>query len=122
MLLGLWKATTVLGYSTILLAYGIPWLWINHWLIAVAFMNHTHPSLLHYNDSSWTFIDGALSTIDRHCGLIGLHMFHGLLDYHVIHHLFPRIPFYHAEEATMAIKPLLGASPSNFTKLDRQSA
>ncbi|RKK19261.1 hypothetical protein BFJ66_g17766, partial [Fusarium oxysporum f. sp. cepae] len=27
---------------------------------------------------------------------------------HVVHHLFPRIPFYHCDEATASIKPLLG--------------
>lgn len=39
---------------------------------------------------------------------MGRHFFHEIVDYHVIHHLFPKIPFYHAEEATRAIQPLLG--------------
>ena len=53
---------------------------------------------------------GVLGTVDRSIGFIGRHFFHEIIDYHVIHHLFPKIPFYKAEEATMAIKPLLGPS------------
>jgi omega-6 fatty acid desaturase (delta-12 desaturase) len=51
---------------------------------------------------------GALSTVDRRFGFIGRHLFHEIIDYHVIHHLCPKIPFYHAEEATNAIVPYLG--------------
>ena len=50
----------------------------------------------------------AVATVDRDFGWIGRHIFHGIIDTHVVHHLFSRIPFYHAEEATNAIKPLLG--------------
>lgn len=42
-------------------------------------------------------------------GFIGRHFFHEIIDYHVVHHLFSRIPFYKAEQATWAIQPLLGA-------------
>ncbi len=33
---------------------------------------------------------------------------HHIVDLHVVHHLFPKIPHYHAQEATDAIRPLLG--------------
>jgi omega-6 fatty acid desaturase (delta-12 desaturase) len=46
--------------------------------------------------------------VDRDFGFIGRHFFHNIIDYHVVHHLFSRIPFYHAEEATKAIIPVLG--------------
>ena len=51
---------------------------------------------------------GSLGTVDRSLGFVGRHFFHEIVDFHVVHHLFPQIPFYHAEEATVAIKPLLG--------------
>ncbi|KAF1784953.1 Fatty acid desaturase domain [Phytophthora cactorum] len=33
---------------------------------------------------------------------------HRIVDTHVCHHIFSKMPFYHCEEATNAIKPLLG--------------
>lgn len=88
----------------------------------------------HFEADSWTYVKGALATVDREFGFVGRHLFHGIIEYHVVHHLFPyvhqtpsicsrarprferlfvdlhfsRIPFYHAEEATFAIKPILG--------------
>lgn len=58
-------------------------------------------------------MQGALGTIDRSIGFVGRHFFHEIIDYHVVHHLFPKIPFYHAEVATKAIQPLLGNSYSD---------
>lgn len=52
---------------------------------------------------------GALGTVDRTLGPLGQHFFHEIVDYHLIHHLFPKIPFYHAEEATRAILPIIGS-------------
>lgn len=62
----------------------------------------------HYTDEAWTYTKGQLGTIDRTIGFIGRHFFHDIIDYHLVHHLFTRIPFYHAEEATHAIMPLIG--------------
>ena len=50
---------------------------------------------------------GALSTVDRDYGILN-HIFHHITDTHVTHHLFPRVPHYHAPEVTEAIKPILG--------------
>lgn len=104
----LYWAGTHLGASNIFLLYFVPYFWVHHWLIAITYLHHTHPSVPHYAEGAWTFTKGALCTIDRNFGFIGRHFFHEIIDYHVIHHLFPKIPFYHAEEATMAVKPLLG--------------
>ncbi|KAL2203224.1 hypothetical protein CC79DRAFT_1210479 [Sarocladium strictum] len=95
------------GWNTALL-YGLPYLWMNHWIVAITYLHHTHPEAKHYEADEWTFIKGAASTIDRDFGFIGRHIFHGIIEYHVVHHMFPRIPFYHAEEATWAIAPILG--------------
>lgn len=95
------------GWNTALL-YGLPYLWMNHWIVAITYLHHTHPNANHYEAEDWTFIKGAASTVDRDFGFIGRHIFHGIIEYHVVHHMFPRIPFYHAEEATWAIAPILG--------------
>ncbi|KAF1934422.1 uncharacterized protein M421DRAFT_415455 [Didymella exigua CBS 183.55] len=104
----LYMASKSVGLSTVLLAYGLPYLWMNHWIVAITYLHHTHPEAPHYEAEDWTFIKGAASTVDREFGFIGRHIFHGIIEYHVVHHMFPRIPFYHAEEATWAIAPLLG--------------
>ena len=78
-------------------------------LVAITYLHHTDPSVPYYTEATWTYTKGAIGTIDRSCGFLGRHLFHDIIDHHVVHHLFPRIPFYHAEEATRAIRPLLGS-------------
>jgi hypothetical protein len=46
--------------------------------------------------------------MDRDFGFILEHLWHGTTNYHVIHHHFNNIPFYHAREATEAIKKVMG--------------
>ncbi|RYP04770.1 hypothetical protein DL765_010070 [Monosporascus sp. GIB2] len=105
---GIWYGAKALDWQTMALLYGVPYFWVHHWLIAITYLHHTHQELPHYDGKSWTFVAGALATVDRDFGFVGRHIFHGIIDTHVVHHLFSRIPFYHAEEATKAIKPLLG--------------
>ena len=84
----LYQASQLIGVNTVLLLYLQPYLWLNHWIVAITFLHHTHPSLPKYNADSWTFIKGATATIDRELGWIGKHFFHNIVEYHVIHHLF----------------------------------
>ncbi|KAI1394397.1 fatty acid desaturase-domain-containing protein [Hypoxylon trugodes] len=105
---GLYYGAQALDWQTIFLLYGVPYFWVNHWLVAITYLHHTHKDVPHYDGERWSFVAGALATVDRDFGFIGRHIFHGIIDTHVVHHLFSRIPFYHAEEATKAIKPLLG--------------
>ena len=51
---------------------------------------------------------GALCTVDRSFGPILDHTFHHISDTHVCHHLFSKMPFYHAQEATECIRKVLG--------------
>ncbi|KAI1491645.1 Delta(12) fatty acid desaturase [Biscogniauxia mediterranea] len=104
----LYFASKALDWQTVFLLYGIPYLWINQWLVAITYLHHTHHDVPHYENEHWSFVAGALATVDRDLGFVGRHLFHGIIDTHVVHHLFSRIPFYYAEEATKAIKPLLG--------------
>ncbi|KAK3339977.1 fatty acid desaturase-domain-containing protein [Lasiosphaeria hispida] len=104
----LYLAAGVVGWQTVFLLYVAPYLWVHHWLVAITYLHHNHPDVHHFEAQSWTFVKGALATVDRDFGFVGKHLFHGIIDTHVVHHLFPRIPFYKAEEATNALKPLLG--------------
>ncbi|KAF2793394.1 delta-12 fatty acid desaturas-like protein [Melanomma pulvis-pyrius CBS 109.77] len=113
----LWYCSSTLGLPVMLL-YVQPWLWVNHWIVAITYLHHTHPNLPKYDNEVWTFLRGATPTMDRNFGWTGRYFFHNIIDYHVIHHLFPRIPFYHAEEATEAIIPLLG----KYYHCDRSSS
>jgi omega-6 fatty acid desaturase (delta-12 desaturase) len=62
----------------------------------------------HYNNSTWNFARGATATIDRDLGFIDTHLFHDIIGTHVCHHLISTIPFYHAGEASIYIKKVMG--------------
>jgi omega-6 fatty acid desaturase / acyl-lipid omega-6 desaturase (Delta-12 desaturase) len=76
--------------------------------VCITFLQHTDPSLPHYDAETWTFTRGAAATIDREFGFIGRQLFHGIIETHVLHHYVSTIPFYNADEATEAIKPVMG--------------
>ncbi|KAJ5224651.1 Fatty acid desaturase type 1 [Penicillium citrinum] len=96
------------GWLNLLVWYGIPYLWVNHWLVAITFLQHTDPSLPHYQPEVWNFARGAAATIDRDFGFVGRHIFHGIIETHVLHHYVSNIPFYNADEASEAIKGVMG--------------
>jgi len=114
------------GFQNLLVWYLLPYLWVNHWLgkfswslkhrkplttnttVAITFLQHTDPTLPHYTGETWTFARGAAATIDRNFWPIGPHIFHDIIETHVLHHYISTIPFYHAGEATEAIKPVMG--------------
>lgn len=70
------------------------------------FLHHTEPDIPWYREEEWTFLKGALSTIDRDYGFIN-HIHHDI-GTHVAHHIFLNIPHYNLKRATEAIKPVLG--------------
>ncbi|KAL9123710.1 MAG: hypothetical protein Q9217_006886 [Psora testacea] len=105
---GLYLAATKIGFELMALLYLQPYMWVNHWIVAITYLHHTHPNLPKFEPEAWTFLKGATATVDREFGFIGKHMFHNIIEFHVIHHLFSRIPQYYAEEATKKIIPLLG--------------
>lgn len=88
---------------------------VNHWLVLITFLQHTDPLLPHYRPSEFTFVRGALSTIDRSllgdlgpvAGWIGATLTHGISETHVLHHLCSKIPHYNAWEASDALKAKL---------------
>ncbi|MCJ1295030.1 Oleate hydroxylase fah12 [Xylographa carneopallida] len=96
------------GMANLTVWYILPYLWVNHWLVAITFLQHTDPSLPHYEPEAWTYTRGAAATIDREFGFIGRHLLHGIIETHVLHHYVSTIPFYNADEASEAIKKVMG--------------
>lgn len=45
----------------------------------------------------WSWFRGALCTVDRSFGWLLDHTFHHISDTHVCHHIFSKMPFYHAQ-------------------------
>eukprot|EP00199_Chlamydomonas_sp_CCMP681_P001620 CAMPEP_0119106356 /NCGR_PEP_ID=MMETSP1180-20130426/4067_1 /TAXON_ID=3052 ORGANISM="Chlamydomonas cf sp, Strain CCMP681" /NCGR_SAMPLE_ID=MMETSP1180 /ASSEMBLY_ACC=CAM_ASM_000741 /LENGTH=364 /DNA_ID=CAMNT_0007091673 /DNA_START=27 /DNA_END=1121 /DNA_ORIENTATION=- len=101
----IWRAQ---GFVWLLKMYIIPLLVVNHWLVMITYLQHTHPNLPHYDDKDWDWLRGAMATVDRSYGRVLDHIFHHIADTHVSHHLFSYMPFYHAQEASVAIKKVLG--------------
>jgi omega-6 fatty acid desaturase (delta-12 desaturase) len=105
---GLWFIGKTFGFANLLVWYIIPYLWVNHWLVAITFLQHTDPSLPHYDAQTWTYTRGAAATIDREFGFVGRTLLHGIIETHVLHHYVSTIPFYHADEASEAIRKVMG--------------
>jgi omega-6 fatty acid desaturase (delta-12 desaturase) len=103
------------GFLDVFRIYLVPYLWVNHWLVLITFLQHTDPLLPHYRAPEFTFTRGALATLDRSllgdCGSImawiGAHATNGISETHILHHLSSKIPHYNAWEASAAIKKKL---------------
>jgi fatty acid desaturase len=94
------------GPLTVGLWYFGPYMWTNFWLVTYTWLQHTDPSVPQYGADQWTWVKGALSTIDRPYGIFDF-FHHKIGSTHVAHHLFHEMPFYRADEATAAIKAYL---------------
>ncbi|ETW81752.1 hypothetical protein HETIRDRAFT_440056 [Heterobasidion irregulare TC 32-1] len=103
------------GFAEVLRLYLVPYLWVNHWLVLITFLQHTDPILPHYRAPEFTFPRGALATLDRNLlgdlgsfmGWIGACATHGISETHVAHHVASKIPHYNAWEATYALRKRL---------------
>jgi len=97
------------GGINVLKYYGIPWLAVTHWFIMITYLHHTAPHVPHFRQGAWTFVRGAAATVDRNfLGWQGRYFLHDVAHFHVIHHFFSKMPFYHGEEATFYLRQLLG--------------
>ncbi|KAF5369489.1 hypothetical protein D9758_002645 [Tetrapyrgos nigripes] len=105
------------GFAEVFTLYLVPYLWVNHWLVLITFLQHTDPLLPHYRAPEFTFPRGALATLDRSLlgdlgsfmGWIGAFATHGISETHILHHVSSKIPHYHAWEASAALKKKLHA-------------
>ncbi|KAJ7463514.1 fatty acid desaturase-domain-containing protein [Mycena galericulata] len=104
----LWIYTGHVGWATMVKFYFIPYLLSNHWIVLITFLHHCDPTLPHYRKKEWTFVRGAIGTVDRPImGWIGRFFFHNVSHDHVAHHLFSSIPFYNQPEVTKHLKNVL---------------
>ncbi|EIE21058.1 omega-3 fatty acid desaturase [Coccomyxa subellipsoidea C-169] len=111
-MLGLLAACTfALGPLAMFNLYFVPY-WVNVvWLDVVTYLHHhgahdKEEKIPWYRGEEWTYMRGGLSTIDRDYGIFN--KIHHDIGTHVVHHLFPQMPHYNLEEATEAVKPVLG--------------
>lgn len=95
------------GWMWLTKVYVMPYLQVNMWLVLYTHLQHTDPKIPHYRAAQWNWLKGALCSLDRNYGIFN-YFHHHIGDTHVTHHLFSYLPHYHAEEATRAIRPLLG--------------
>lgn len=96
------------GVLAVFLNYLVPQTICNFYLCAITFMQHTHEAVPHFNSEEWTWLRGALSTIDRSMGGHVDWRLHHIVDSHVVHHVFSDMPFYGAKKATPYVKKHLG--------------
>ena len=113
MLYGLISWANMRSFSEVFRYYIGPYLVVKFWLLSITWLHHTHPTIPHYGDTEWTWLKGAKSTMDRSYGIYDI-LHHDLGSTHVCHHIFSKIPHYHAKEATIALKMCLG-DEYNFT-------
>ncbi|MEM6432900.1 MAG: fatty acid desaturase [Cyanobacteria bacterium P01_D01_bin.115] len=96
-------------YGLVFLAtyYLVPYVIFVMWLDLVTFLHHTEADIPWYTNDDWYFLKGALSTIDRDYGIFN--PIHHDIGTHMAHHIFLSIPHYYLQDATAAIKPVLGS-------------
>ncbi|KAG7096068.1 hypothetical protein E1B28_006748 [Marasmius oreades] len=105
-LLYLWSRNV--GFGQLARIYLLPWLLTNHWIVMLTYLHHADPTVPYYRRGAWTFLRGALATVDRPLlGWIGRVFFHNVSHNHVSHHIFSDIPFYNQPEVTARIRTVL---------------
>jgi len=97
------------GAGTLAKLYLVPYLLANHWVVLLTFLQHTDPTIPHYRHPQWTFVRGALATVDRPLlGWIGRVFLHNISHDHIAHHFFSNVPFYNLPEITERLRAVLG--------------
>ena len=102
-----------IGFIVLISKYGIfpiitlyigPLLVVNCWLVIYTWLHHTDSDVPHLSNSEFSFMRGAFLSIDRPYGSVLNTLHHNIGSSHVVHHVCPTIPHYHAIEATHKIK------------------
>lgn len=102
-------AMHIFGVATVVKFYVLPYMVTNLYLVLITYLQHTDVFLPHLRGKEWNWFRGALCTVDRSFGSWIDHVIHHIADTHVCHHLFSKMPFYHAQEATEHIRAFLGS-------------
>eukprot|EP00009_Paramoeba_aestuarina_P014915 CAMPEP_0201531442 /NCGR_PEP_ID=MMETSP0161_2-20130828/47623_1 /ASSEMBLY_ACC=CAM_ASM_000251 /TAXON_ID=180227 /ORGANISM="Neoparamoeba aestuarina, Strain SoJaBio B1-5/56/2" /LENGTH=436 /DNA_ID=CAMNT_0047934355 /DNA_START=12 /DNA_END=1322 /DNA_ORIENTATION=+ len=95
------------SWGSMVLSYVIPHVVFVAYLSIVTHLHHTHPDVQYYRGPAWSFVRGALSTVNRSYGAVLDHITHDIGE-HTVHHLFPAVPHYNLNEANTYLKPALG--------------
>jgi len=98
-----WWAVSAGSVVPVLAIYVGPYLVGNAWLVTYTWLHHTDDHVPHYDDEDWSSVRGALCSVDRPYGRTVDFLHHRIGSTHVAHHLFGRMPHYHAATATRAI-------------------
>ncbi len=94
----------IFGLVSVLTIYMAPLLVVNCWLVVYTWLHHTDTDVPHLSGNDFSFMRGAFLSIDRPYGKLLNFLHHHIGSTHVIHHISPSIPHYHAKKATLAIK------------------
>tara|TARA_Y100001968_G_scaffold298007_1_gene307542 strand:+ start:4355 stop:5455 length:1101 start_codon:yes stop_codon:yes gene_type:complete len=103
-IIGLFLWGMKISFISVLTMYIGPLLVVNCWLVIYTWLHHTDTDVPHLSNKEFSFIRGAFLSIDRPYGIVLDFLHHRIGSTHVIHHISPTIPHYHAKEATNAIK------------------
>ncbi|KAL1662944.1 hypothetical protein GGF50DRAFT_116492 [Schizophyllum commune] len=77
-------------------------------VIMITYLHHTTPELPHYRGREWDFQRGAAATVDPpFLGWQCRFFLHDVAHFHVVHHFFSKMPFYHGEEATKYLQAFI---------------
>ncbi|CAL1538801.1 unnamed protein product, partial [Lymnaea stagnalis] len=90
------------GLGALVYHWGVPTFVFASYMVIITFLQHTEENTPWYSDDVWENLRGQLSTVDRHYGWC--HEIIHSIGTHQIHHLFPKVPYYHLEEATVAFR------------------
>ncbi len=92
------------GLFAVIGLYFGPLLVVNSWLVVYTWLHHTDSDVPHLSNENFSFMKGAFLSIDRPYGKIINFLHHNIGSSHVVHHVFPTIPHYHAKKATVFIR------------------
>ena len=60
------------------------WQLSNHWIVMLTYLHHSDPTIAHYRNKQWSFLRGAISTVDRPLlGWAGRFFLHNVSHDHV---------------------------------------
>ena len=106
-------AVVIISLITLAMNYGIsiiigmylgPLLVVNCWLVLYTWLHHTDSDVPHLSNSEFSFMRGAFLSIDRPYGKVINFLHHNIGSSHLVHHVCPSIPHYHAKKVTSIIK------------------
>ena len=101
-------ASNAWGASTVACYYALPHFVNMCYLVGITFMQHTDTDVAHFSRPEYTWLRGAIQTIDRSMGPFVDWRLHDIHTSHVVHHVFSDMPHYNAVKATPYLAAALG--------------